>query len=83
MMYRYPMHPETVKLIVEEQEKRRRARLLAREINRAVEESDPQGPRRPQPYWRWPMGIGAHAIAVLVLACCFLLVSAVGAYFMR
>lgn len=83
MMYRYPMHPETVKLIVEEQEKRRRARLLAREINRAVEESEPQGPRRPRSYWRWPMGIGAHVIAMLVLACCSLLVGAVVAYFVH
>lgn len=83
MMYRYPMHPETVKLIVEEQEKRRRARLLAREINRAVEESEPQGPRRPQPYWRWPMGIGAHAIAILLLSCVSLLIYAVVAYFVR
>lgn len=70
MIPRFPMTPETAKAIMEDNERRRkereqrkRAKLLAQELEAALR--DEQGPRA---YWRWPMGIGAHAIALCVLA---------------
>lgn len=72
-MIRFPMTPESVKAIVEDSERRRklreerkRAKLLAKELEAALR--DEQGPAQPRAYWRWPMGIGAHAIALCVLA---------------
>lgn len=72
-MIRFPMAPESVKAIVEDSERRRklreerrRAKLLAKELEAALR--DEQGPAQPRAYWRWPMGIGAHAIALCVLA---------------
>lgn len=74
MMYRFPMHPETLKLLVAEQErlaleraKRRKARLLAREIKRAVEQYRAPGDDRPHP-WRYPFGLRAHAAALALVA---------------
>lgn len=73
-MIRFPMTPESVKAIVEDSERRRKAReerkrakLLAKELEAALR--DEQGPQQPRAYWRWPMGIGAHAIA-LCAGCC-------------
>ena len=72
-MIRFPMTPESVKAIVEDSERRRKAReerkrakLLAKELEAALR--DEQGPAQPRAYWRWPMGIGAHAIALCALA---------------
>lgn len=47
-------------------EKQLRAELLAKELEAAL--CDEQGPAQPRAYWRWPMGIGAHAIALCALA---------------
>lgn len=73
MIPRFPMTPETAKAIMEDNERRRkereqrkRAKLLAQELEAALR--DEQGPQQPRAYWRWPMGIGAHAIALCVLA---------------
>lgn len=73
MIPRFPMTPETAKAIMEDNERRRKAReerkrakLLAKELEAALR--DEQGPAQPRAYWRWPMGIGAHAIALCVLA---------------
>lgn len=70
---RFPMTPESAKAIAEDSERRRkvreerkRAKLLAKELEAALR--DEQGPAQPRAYWRWPMGIGAHAIALCVLA---------------
>lgn len=70
---RFPMTPESAKAIIEDGERRRAARekrklakALARELEAAVRGE--QGPQQPRAYWRWPMGIGAHAIALCVLA---------------
>lgn len=67
------MTPETAKSIIAEYEERRKrreqrklAKALARELEAAVRGE--QGPQQPRAYWRWPMGIGAHAIALCVLA---------------
>jgi hypothetical protein len=67
------MTPETAKAIIAEYEERRKrreqrklAKALARELEAAVRGE--QGPKQPRAYWRWPMGIGAHAIALCVLA---------------
>lgn len=67
------MTPETAKAIIAEYEERRKrreqrklAKALARELEAAVRGE--QGPQQPRAYWRWPMGIGAHAIALCVLA---------------
>jgi hypothetical protein len=67
------MTPESAKAIAEDSERRRkvreerkRAKLLAKELEAALR--DEQGPAQPRAYWRWPMGIGAHAIALCVLA---------------
>mgnify|MGYP003373035966 CR=1 FL=1 len=72
-MMRFPMTPESAKAIAEDSERRRkvreerkRAKLLAKELEAALR--DEQGPAQPRAYWRWPMGIGAHAIALCVLA---------------
>ena len=73
MIPRFPMTPETAKAILEDNERRRKAReekkrakALARELEAALRGE--QGPAQPRAYWRWPMGIGAHAIALCVLA---------------
>lgn len=73
MILRFPMTPETAKAIIAEYEERRKrreqrklAKALARELEAAVRGE--QGPQQPRAYWRWPMGIGAHAIALCVLA---------------
>ncbi|ALH23756.1 hypothetical protein FDH70_gp74 [Pseudomonas phage PaMx25] len=73
MIPRFPMTPETAKAIIVEYEERRKrreqrklAKALARELEAAVRGE--QGPQQPRAYWRWPMGIGAHAIALCVLA---------------
>lgn len=73
MIPRFPMTPETAKAIIAEYEERRKrreqrklAKALARELEAAVRGE--QGPQQPRAYWRWPMGIGAHAIALCVLA---------------
>lgn len=73
MIPRFPMTPESAKAIAEHFERRRKAReerkrakALARELEAAL--CDEQGPAQPLAYWRWPMGIGAHAIALCVLA---------------
>lgn len=73
MIPRFPMTPETAKAIMEGHERRRKARekrkraeLLAKELEAALR--DKQGPAQPPAYWRWPMGIGAHAIALCALA---------------
>ena len=73
MIPRFPMTPETAKAIMEEHERRRKAReerkrakLLAKELEAALHGE--QGPAQPRAYWRWPMGIGAHAIALCALA---------------
>ena len=47
-------------------EEKKRAKALARELEAALR--DEQGPAQPRAYWRWPMGIGAHAIALCALA---------------
>lgn len=47
-------------------EKQLRAELLAKGLEVALR--DEQGPAQPRAYWRWPMGIGAHAIALCALA---------------
>jgi hypothetical protein len=67
------MTPETAKAMLEDNERRRKAReekkrakALARELEAALR--DEQGPQQPRAYWRWPMGIGAHAIALCALA---------------
>lgn len=66
-MIRTPLSPETAKAIAEEQEMRRKAR----EQRKAEQAAQcPQGPRS---HHRWPYGIGAHAIAVCVLAALALL----------
>lgn len=73
MIPRFPMTAESAKAIAEESERRRKARgqrklakLLAKELEAALR--DEQGPAQPRAYWRWPMGIGAHAIALCALA---------------
>ena len=73
MIPRFPMTPERAKAIAEDSERRRKAReerkraeLLAKELEAALR--DEQGPAQPRAYWRWPMGIGAHAIALCALA---------------
>ena len=73
MIPQFPMTPETAKAIIAEYEERRKrreqrelAKALARELEAALR--DEQGPQQPRAYWRWPMGIGAHAIALCVLA---------------
>lgn len=85
MMFRHPasMHPEALKLMMEEQErraveraKRRKARLLAREINRAVEQYDKPEEPELHTFWRFPQGLTLHALAMLILAGCSLVVSA-------
>lgn len=73
MIPRFPMSPEVAKVITEEHERRRKTReqrkrveLLAKELEAAL--CDEQGPAQPRAYWRWPYGIGAHAIALCALA---------------
>lgn len=73
MIPRFPMTPETAKAIMEDNERRRKAReekkrakALARELEAALR--DEQGPAQPRAHWRYPYGIGAHAIALCVLA---------------
>lgn len=73
MIPRFPMTPESAKALTEEverwrkaREERKRAKALARELDAAIRGE--QGPAQPRAYWRWPMGIGAHAIALCVLA---------------
>lgn len=73
MIPRFPMTPESAKAIAEDFERRRKAReerkrakLLAKELEAALR--DEQGPQQPRAHWRWPMGIGAHAIALCALA---------------
>lgn len=72
MIPRFPMTPETAKAIMEDNERRRKAReqrkraeLLAKELEAAL--CDEQGPAQPRAHWRYPYGIGAHAIALCVL----------------
>lgn len=72
MIPRFPMTPESAKAIAEHSERLRKAReerkrdeLLDKELEAALR--DEQGPQ-PRAYWRWPMGIGAHAIALCALA---------------
>lgn len=72
-MMRYPMTSESAKAIAEDFERRRkareerkRARVLARELNAAM--LGEQGPAQPRAHWRYPYGIGAHAIALCALA---------------
>lgn len=67
------MTPETAKAILEDNERRckareekKRVKALARELEAALR--DEQGPQQPFAYWRWPMGIGAHAIALCAIA---------------
>lgn len=67
------MSPEAAKAFLEEHERRRKVReqrrlskLLAKELDAALR--DVQGPAQPRTYWRWLMGIGAHAIALCALA---------------
>ena len=67
------MSPEVAKAIMEEHERRRKAReqrkrakLLAKGLEAALR--DEQGPAQPLAYWRYPYGIDAHAIALCVLA---------------
>lgn len=59
---RYPMSHEAAKAIMEDAERRRVARA-ERKAQKAA-----QGPAQARAHWRWPMGIGAHAIALCVLA---------------
>ena len=73
MIPRYFMTPESAKAIIADYEERRKrreqrklAKALARELEAAVRGE--QGPQQPRAYWRWPMGIGAHAIALCALA---------------
>ncbi|ARB11141.1 hypothetical protein IVIADoCa3_70 [Xanthomonas phage vB_Xar_IVIA-DoCa3] len=73
MIPRFPMSPEVAKAIMEEHERRRKAReqrkrakLLAKELEAALR--DEQGPAQPRAHWRYPYGIGAHAIALCALA---------------
>lgn len=73
MIPRFPMTPESAKAIAEHFERRRKAReqrkraeLLAKELEAAL--CDEQGPAQPRAYWRYPYGIGAHAIALCGLA---------------
>lgn len=73
MIPRFPMTPEVAKAILEDHERRRKAReerkrakALARELEVALR--DEQGPQQPCAYWRYPYGIGAHAIALCGLA---------------
>lgn len=47
-------------------EKQLRAELLAKELEAAL--CDEQGPAQPRARWRYPYGIGAHAIALCALA---------------
>lgn len=64
-MIRYPMSPEVAKIIAEQSEKRRKARLLARELERQLREQEGE-PEYPS--WRYPFGWRAHAIATLLIA---------------
>ena len=73
MIPRSPMPPKTAKAILGKHERcrkkrgqRKLAKLLAKELEAALR--DEQGPAQPRAYWRWPMGIGAHAIALCALA---------------
>ena len=73
MIPRFPMTPESAKAIAEDFERRRkmrkkrkRAKLLAKELEAALR--DEQGPAQPRAHWRYPYGIGAHAIALCALA---------------
>ena len=73
MIPRFHMTPETAKAIMEDNERRRKAReekkrakALARELEAALR--DEQGPAQPRAHWRYPYGIGAHAIALCALA---------------
>lgn len=72
-MMRYPMTSESAKAIAEDFERRRKAReerkrakLLAKELEAALR--DEQGCAQPRAHWRYPYGIGAHAIALCALA---------------
>lgn len=73
MIPRFPMTPESAKAIAEDferrhkaREERKRAKLLAKELEAALR--DEQGPQQPRAHWRYPYGIGAHAIALCALA---------------
>lgn len=72
MIPRFPVTPEGAKAIAEDFERRRKAReerkrakALARELEAALR--DEQGPQQPRAHWRYPYGIGAHAIALCAL----------------
>ena len=84
MIPRTPMTPETAKAILEEHERRikarkerKRAKLLAKELEAALR--DEQGPAQPRAHWRYPYGIGAHAITLCVLAAAVALAAAAAA----
>lgn len=47
-------------------EEKKRAKALARELEAALR--DEQGLQQPRTYWGWPIGTGAHVIALCVLA---------------
>jgi len=73
MIPRFPMTPESAKAIAghfehrrKAREERKRAELLAKELEAALR--DEQGPQQPRAHWRYPYGIGAHAIALCALA---------------
>lgn len=73
MIPRFPMTPESAKAIAghfehrrKAREERKRAELLAKELEAALR--DDQGPQQPRAHWRYPYGIGAHAIALCALA---------------
>lgn len=75
MIPRFPMTPESAKAIAEDFERRHKAReerKRAKELEAALR--DEQGPAQPRAHWRYPYGIGAHAIALCALAaaagCC-------------
>ena len=63
MIPRSPMSPKGLRRALE---KRKRAELLAKELEVALR--DEQGPAQPRAHWRYPYGIGAHAIALCALA---------------
>lgn len=62
MIPRYPHSPEYVKAVAEAHERRRKER----EERKAQQAA--QGPQQRAGQWRYPYGIGTHAIALCVLA---------------
>lgn len=75
MIPRFPMTPETAKAIMEDNERRRKAReekkrakALARELEAALR--DEQGPAQPRAHWRYPTVLARMRSRCVCAGCC-------------